>query len=161
MEVDFENLEDYISVPPGTYLCEIALVRESTSKAGDPMWGVCLRVADGQHVGHLACWDNLVFSDRGRSRVRDIFAALGLPSQGRVEVRSEELVGRQAFVEVRKGAYQRADGTVAKPRNEVPYDGYRPVAPAANRSAHGKSEPAQDIGPPDRSSDAIEDHVPF
>ena len=127
MEIDFDSqnhLSDYVTVPAGTYVCRIAEVRPGSTRAGDERWSLRLVVAQGQHVGKQAAWDSLVFSTRGRARVRMVFAALGLPATGKVEVTPQDLEGRTALVEVRPAEYTSPNGQVVR-RNEVPYDGYR------------------------------------
>ena len=127
MEIDFDSqnhLSDYVTVPAGTYVCRIAEVRPGSTRAGDERWSLRLVVAHGQHVGKQAAWDSLVFSTRGRARVRMVFQALGLPATGKVEVKPQDLEGRTALVEVRPAEYTSPGGQVVR-RNEVPYDGYR------------------------------------
>jgi hypothetical protein len=74
-----------------------------------------------------------------------VFHALGLPATGRVRVDPADLEGRQAFVEVRPVEYTAPGGSTVR-RNEVPYDGYRPMPEqAANGSAAGPADdPVQD-----------------
>ncbi len=127
MEVDFNEVgevSDYVSVPAGTYVCEVAEVRTRTSRAGDELWSLRLVVAEGEHAGRHAAFDNLVFSLRGRVRLRRVLRALGLKAEGRVEIQPKDLEGRRAFVEVRPVEYTNSAGETIR-RNEVPYDGYR------------------------------------
>ncbi len=118
-----EELSDYVSVPVGTYLCQITEIRERSTRSGDPLWALCLVVAEGEYVGRHAAWDNLVFSTRGLSRVRRVFQALGLPYQGKVQLSPTDL---KVLVEVRPAEYANASGTLIR-RNEVPYDGYSQI----------------------------------
>ncbi|GAB4143149.1 MAG: hypothetical protein Fur0037_10690 [Planctomycetota bacterium] len=144
MEIDFDGVEDvtdYVTVPAGSYLCRIAEVRTGATRAGDERWSLRLVVAEGQHVGKQASWDNLIFSPRGRARARAVFQALGLPAKGRVHVEPKDLEGRVALVEVRPAEYASPTGEVIR-RNEVPYDGYRKVPEDASgrpRAAAGGS----------------------
>ena len=134
MQIDLDDdagMTDYVTVPSGTYLCEIDDVRLGTTRAGDARWGIRLVVAEGEFVGRQAAWDGLVFSTRGRARVRRVLAALGLPSQGIVDIEPDQLRGRRALVEVRPSEFEHPSGAVIR-RNEVPYDGYRPVQDATN-----------------------------
>ena len=62
------EVTDFVTVPPGTYLCRVADVRTGTTRSGDERWGLKLVVAEGQHVGRQATWDSIVFSNRGRAR---------------------------------------------------------------------------------------------
>ena len=129
MDIDFDSLEnvaDYVTVPAGTYLCRVGEVRPGTTRSGDDRWAVRLVVVEGEFAGRQAAWDSLVFSTRGRARARRIFAALGLPSTGKVTVQPADLEGKQAFVEVRPVEFTHPSGEVVR-RNEVPYDGFRPM----------------------------------
>jgi len=145
VDINFDNVSgaagetvDLTSVPPGTYLVQVAEVRPGFTRNGDERWGLRLVVAEGEFVGRLAAWDGLVFSTRGNARVRQIFEAMGLPASGKVSVQPTDLVGRQVFVEVRPSEYTPPGGERVK-RNEVPYAGYRRVADQAADSA-GSSE---------------------
>ena len=133
---------DYTTVPEGTYLVRITEVRNGTTKNGDERWGIRLVVAEGEFVGRQAAWDNLVFSHRGITRIRRVFEAFRLPVKGRVSVQSENLVGRQAFAEIRSSEYVHPDGARIR-RNEVPYSGYSPCP------EDGPPPRAPDKGPPD------------
>lgn len=130
MEINLDDtngrVNDFCLVPAGTYRCRIAEVRPGTTRAGDERWSLRLVVAEGQHVGKQAAWDSLVFSARGRARARMVLQALGLPSTGRVQIEPKDLEGREALVEVRPAEYQSPFGDVVR-RNEVPYEGFRPV----------------------------------
>ena len=147
MEIDFDSADsvsDYVTVPPGTYLCRVAEVRTGTTRAGDERWSVRLVVAEGQHVGKQAAWDNLVFSSRGRARVRLVMQALGLPAAGRVEIEPGDLEDRSALVEVRPTEYQNAGGQMIR-RNEVPYDGYRLVPDATEERNEADDDNTSEI----------------
>lgn len=139
MEIDFDSTEsvsDYVTIPAGTYLCRVAEVRPGTTRAGDDRWSLRLVVAEGQHVGKQAAWDNLIFSTRGRARVRLVMHALGLPSSGKVQIEPADLEGQTALVEIRPAEYQNAAGQMVR-RNEVPYDGYRAVPDSDGNGAAG------------------------
>jgi hypothetical protein len=127
LEIDFDadaRLTDFVTIPPGDYLCRVAEVREGTTRGGDERWSFRLVVAEGSHVGKQAAWDSLVFSNRGRARARTVFAAFGLPSSGKVQVSPTDLEGRTVIVSVRPAEYQSPTGETVR-RNEVPYDGYK------------------------------------
>ena len=132
MQIDFgdsdgDRVQDFITIPAGTYLCEIAEVRPGTTRNGDERWGLRLVVCEGDFVGRQAAWDGLSFSERGRARVQRVLRAFGLPSSGRVDLEPEDLHGLRAFVEVLpQESRDPGTGDLIR-RNEVPYDGYRPV----------------------------------
>lgn len=148
MEIDFDasdRVSDFVTVPAGTYVCRIAEIRPGTTRAGDERWSMRLVVAEGQHIGKQAAWDSLVFSTRGRARARMVLQALGLPASGKVQIEPADLEGREALVEIRPAEYQSPAGEVVR-RNEVPYDGFRPLHtdPAA---APRPAAPGPDIDP--------------
>ncbi len=159
MEIDFDaadQLSDFVTVPPGTYLCRITEVRPGTTRGGDERWSLRLVVAEGQHVGKQAAWDSLVFSARGRARARIVFAALGLPTAGRVQIEPADLENRCVFVEVRPAEYQSPSGQTVR-RNEVPYDGYRHAGADAAPAADAAPTPA-----PRRRGGAVDPgEIPF
>lgn len=129
MELEFSNTEDvtdFTSVPAGTYLCEVSDARAGVTRHGEERWSFRLVVRDGEYLGRQAAWDSLIFSERALPRVRRVFAALGLPTEGRVRVEPKDLEGRRAFVDVRPAEYKNELGEVIR-RNEVPYSGYRAV----------------------------------
>jgi hypothetical protein len=129
MELEFTNTEDitdFTSVPAGSYLCDISDVRPGTTRTGEERWSYRLVVREGEYAGRHAAYDALVFSERALPRVRRVFAALGLPTAGRVHVEPKDLEGKRAFVEVRPAEYKNDLGEVIR-RNEVPYAGYRAV----------------------------------
>ncbi|HEX6812223.1 MAG TPA: DUF669 domain-containing protein [Planctomycetota bacterium] len=159
MEIDFDasdRMSDFVTVPAGTYLCRVAEVRTGATRAGDERWSMRLVVAEGQHVGKQAAWDSLVFSTRGRARARMVLQALGLPASGKVQVEPGDLDGRTALVEVRPAEYQNQAGEVVR-RNEVPYDGFRPVPPSTDRV---QPPQRQAPDPPDPCGDEISS-IPF
>jgi len=150
VEIDFDQADspsedaDYTTVPEGTYLVRITEVRKGESRQGDERWGLRLVVAEGEFVGRQAAWDNLVFSHRGVARVRRVFEAFGLPFRGRVTVDSEDLVGRQAFAEIRPSEYVHPEGGRVR-RNEVPYSGYSPCTDDGRRTgSRSQVEPGRD-----------------
>lgn len=130
--VRFDTLaeeQDYITVPEGTYVVQIAEVRPGTTRTGDERWGLRLVVDEGEFAGTQAAWDGLSFSERGLPRLQRVLHAFGLPSEGEVDVRPEDLVHRRALAQIRPSEYLSPVGTRIR-RNEVPYDGYRPLLEA-------------------------------
>lgn len=105
---------DYTTIPPGHYHARIREVRVGQTRAGHERWGLQLVVASGEYENQVAAWDSIVFSHRASQRKNLILDALGVHG----EVRSEDLVGLEATVQVR--LYE--DDQVR--RNEVPYDGW-------------------------------------
>jgi len=146
MEIDFDAkdaISDFISVPPGTYLCRIAEVRTGMTRAGDERWSIRLVVSAGMHVGKQAAWDSLVFSTRGRARARMMLQAFGLPATGKVELQPADLEECSALVEVRPSEYESQSGQVVR-RNEVPYDGYRAANDGDNQDDGSANDAAKE-----------------
>jgi len=151
MELDFESsdpISDFTTVPAGRYLCKVAEVRDRQSRAGDTMWSLRLVVTEGEFIGRMAAWDNLVFSTRGLQRVQAVLTAFGLAAGGKVDIRHEDLLDQEAFVEIRPAEYHAPDGAMTR-RNEVPYDGYR----ALTRG----QEPETEAG----TKETVDEDLPF
>lgn len=161
MDLDFDAIEkvtDFVSVPEGTYLCEIAEVQTGTTRNGDERWGLRLVVAEGEFCGRQAAWDSLVFSTRGQIRVRLVMEALGLPTKGKVQLKPENLVGCRAFISVRPSEYQHPDSGQVIRRNEVPYRGYRALQAGENGSAEtAPNGPTREYG----DQTVTEEELPF
>ena len=134
------KVQDFVGVPPGTYLCRVEEVAPGQTRNGDERWGMRLVIAEGEFVGRQAAWDGLVFSERGRTRTRRVLAALGLPASGRVSIEPEDLVGRQAFVEITPQEYRDPMSGQKVRRNGVPYDGYRAAGESPGRNGRSADE---------------------
>lgn len=127
-KINFENVdaprpfepEHGDPVPPGTYVCRVVSVEETTTRHGDEMWRLRFVIEEGPHRGRLL-WDNLPFSEAALPRLKLACAALGLDTSGEVDLASGGLLDRscrlRVVVENHKG----------RRRNKVPYDGYEPL----------------------------------
>lgn len=129
MRFDFSQVEDvqsFISIPPDTYLCRVAEVREGRARDDSPRWGLRLEVVDGEYAGRTAAWDSITWSSRGVHRVKRVLAALGLDVRGEVDLAPIDLVGLRAHA--RLEAEEREDPLTGQRllRLRVPYDGYSP-----------------------------------
>ena len=130
MELDFsriEDVEDYVSIPPGEYPCRVTEVREGWTRTGDPRWSVRLEVAGGEYAGKSAAWDFLSFGGKGARRTKQVLAALGFRTEGQLSIEPQDLVGRLAMVTVI--VEERTDPMtgVKQVRPRVPYEGYAPA----------------------------------
>lgn len=114
-------------VPAGTYQCRVEEARCGATRSGDPRWGLKYVVASGPETGRIAAWDDLVFSERAAPRTRQVLAALGLPSSGRVRLSARDFLGRRAWVRVEVRDYRQPDTGRILRRTRVPYDGIRPM----------------------------------
>ena len=130
MQVDFSHVvdvESYISIPEGTYVCRIAEVRSGITRDGSPRWAVRLEVADGEYAGRTAAWDGLVWSERGLPRVKRILQWMGFDVSGALDISPDDLVGRRLRAQL--VAEEREDPTTGSKvsRLRVPYMGYEPA----------------------------------
>lgn len=120
-----ESETDLVTVPPGEYLCRVRDVRTRHTKDGaHEQWGLCLEVAEGEHAGHLAAWDNLTFSERGLPRVKLALRALGVDVSGVVQIEADELIGSEAVCQLIEQTYTDPISSVTVRRLGVPYAGY-------------------------------------
>ena len=126
-EVDEPQAQDYVTVPAGSYVCRIEDARTRHTKSGDPLWALKWVVDQGPECGRLAAWDNVVFSARAALRSSKILQAIGLPHRGKVRLGAHDFIGRRAVVRIETGGFEHpASGTFVR-RNEVAYDGVRPL----------------------------------
>lgn len=97
MEMTFpnyeEDIEDYVSIPAGEYVCRIAEVREGLTRDGSPRWGMRLEVAEGDYAGRTAGWDGLNWTERGLRRTKYVLDRLGIDTSGVVRLEPKNLVG--------------------------------------------------------------------
>jgi hypothetical protein len=130
MQYDFSTVEDvqsFVSVPEGTYLCRIAEVRERTTREGAPLWSFRLEVAEGDYAGRTGAWDSLSWSERGLSRVKQVLARLGFDVSGMVNITPDDLLDLQVQAEL---VIEEREDPVSGRRVErmrVPYMGYEAV----------------------------------
>jgi len=129
MHYDFSTVEDqdsFNSVPEGQYSCRIAEVRTGQSRDGSERWRFRLEVIEGDYAGRTAAWDSMTWSDRGIFRVKKVLEALGFDVEGKVEVDSQDLVGRRASVVLETEEWEDPITGRRQIRMSVPYLGYAP-----------------------------------
>lgn len=131
MNVDFsaiEDVESFLTIPEGSYLCRIAEVREGLTREGSPRWALRLEVASGEFTGRTAAWDGLVWSERGLPRVKSILGHLGFDVRGAVDVTPADLVDRT--IRAQLVTEQREDPITGRRvvRLRVPYMGFAPAS---------------------------------
>lgn len=134
MRYDFREVEDvdsFVSVPEGEYLCRIAEVRAGVSKEGAPRWNFRLEVAEGDYAGRTAAWDSITWSARGVQRVKLVLTAFGFDTRGELELEERDLLGLE--VRARFVLEEREDAFSGRRqlRLRVPFEGY------ARRDASG------------------------
>jgi hypothetical protein len=154
MRFDFSQVRDvesFVSVPEGSYLCRVAEVREGLARDGSVRWSLRLEVADGEYAGRTAGWDGLTWSDRGIHRVKRVLETLGLDVRGEVDLHPADLVGRQ--VRAQFAAEEREDPLTGRRtlRLRVPYAGYAAADGDGSLLADGEdSAPGDDPVDDDR-----------
>ncbi len=132
MQIDFStvgDVESFVSVPEGVYVCRVAEVREGQTRDGNPRWALRLEVAEGDFAGRTAAWDGLVWSERGLPRVKTVLERMGFEVSGKLEITPSDLHGRQIRVQLL--IEEREDPLSGRRivRLRVPYLGYGPVDP--------------------------------
>jgi hypothetical protein len=130
MRFDFSQIQDvesFVSIPEGRYLCRVAEVRDGVTRDGSVRWSLRLEVAEGEFAGRTAGWDGLHWSDRGIVRVKRVLEVLGFDVRGEIEIEPEELVGTRARVEFRSEQWSDPASGRQIVRLSVPYAGYEPV----------------------------------
>jgi hypothetical protein len=130
IHVDFSQVEDvesFVSIPEGRYLCRIAEVREGETRDGALRWALRLEVAEGEYAGRTGAWDGLVWSERGLARVKHVLGVLGLDTTGNLEVQPADLLGRLARVDLFVEEWQDQRTGRRTERLAVPYLGYEPA----------------------------------
>lgn len=126
-ERDWSNVgevEDYLSIPPGDYLCRIGEVRVGVTREGAERWGLRLEVRGGEYAGRTAAWDGLIWSERGLPRIKYVLGRLGFDTSGRLALDPEHLVGREVRATLEQE--ERDDPISGRRviRLRVPYLGY-------------------------------------
>ncbi len=130
MQIDFSEVDDvqsFVSVPEGIYLCRIAEVREGLTREGHPRWSFKLEVAEGEYAGRTAAWDGLSWTPRGLPRAKQVLSLLGFDVTGVVEMQPADLMGLQVRAELIPE--EREDPLTGRRvvRLRVPYNGYGAV----------------------------------
>jgi len=121
---DIDDLESYVSIPEGTYLCRVADVRPGSTRDGCPRWALRLEVAEGDYAGRTAAWDGLVFSERGLPRVKQVLSRLGFDVSGTLELEPGDLIDLRARVQFVTEERENPLTGRRSVRLRVPYTGY-------------------------------------
>ena len=131
MNVDFSSIEDvesFLSIPEGSYLCRVAEVREGLTREGSPRWALRLEVADGEYTGRTAAWDGLVWSERGLPRVKCVLGHLGFDVGGALDVSPGDLVDRRIRAQLVNEEREDPVSGRRVARLRVPFMGYAPAS---------------------------------
>jgi hypothetical protein len=137
MKYDFSDVEDvevYVSVPEGEYLCRVAEIREGVARDESLRWSMRLEVVEGDVSGRTAGWDSITWSERGVHRVKHVLDALGFETDGTLDVDTGELIGRQAFVTFKEEEWEDPQTGRRQVRLGVPFIGYRAAEEAVENA---------------------------
>ncbi len=124
-KIDFSTIDDvndFSPIPPGKYPCEVDQVEESTTQFGDAMWLLRFVVQGGEYVGRYI-FDNLVFSEAAKPRVKLFCSRIGLDVSGEIDLKPAMIEGHACAVSVEIEEYEDREGNTKK-RNKVPFAGY-------------------------------------
>lgn len=130
VHVDFSQVDDvdsFVTVPEGRYLCRVGEVREGETQAGDLRWALRLEIAEGELAGRTAAWDGLVWSHRGLGRVKYVLGVLGFDVSGPLDVGAQDLLGRRAHVDFFIEEWTDRTSGKRVERLAVPFLGYEPA----------------------------------
>lgn len=127
MTIDFSTVEDvetFVSIPEGVYLCRVTDVRDGVSRDGSTRWALRLEVVDGDYAGRTAGWDGITWSEKGLRRVKHVLDKLGFDVTGRLEVHKNDLMNRRARVQFTLEEREDPLTGIKQVRLRVPYLGY-------------------------------------
>jgi hypothetical protein len=127
MHFDFRQVQDidsFVSIPEGVYVCRVAEVREGLARDSSVRWSMRLEVAEGEYAGRTAGWDSLTWSERGIRRVKRVLEVLGLDVGGEVEVQPSDLIGLEARIVFQTEEREDPFSGRRTLRLRVPYAGY-------------------------------------
>jgi len=130
MQIDFSTIEDvesFVTIPEGVYVCRVAEVREGRTRDGSPRWALRLEVAEGDLAGRTAAWDGLAWSERGLPRVKQVLGRMGFDVSGRLDVASGDLIDRRVRVQLFVEDWEDPINHKRITRLRVPYMGYEAV----------------------------------
>ena len=82
-------------------------------------------MGDGDLSGRTAGWDSLTWSQRAVYRVKHVLDAFGFETDGQIDVDSQELIGREAYVTFREEEWEDPQTGRRQVRLCVPFIGYR------------------------------------
>lgn len=100
--------EGGVILPPGSYYVRVSDAEEGTSSGGDPQIQLQLKAIGGEHDGgEIRDW--LVINARTLGKVKQVLTALGLPSDGELDLSAESFVGKACQIVVRNEPYDGKD----------------------------------------------------
>jgi hypothetical protein len=107
-------------LPEDVYTARLEGVTQRESQAGNTVWKLCFKIAEGKHAGRVV-WDNLVWTQAAYPRIKALCASLGLPTTGEVELEPYHLEGKKCLITV---IHREWNGNK---QASIPFDGFAPV----------------------------------
>lgn len=94
INLDFSNVTggNFDPIPAGDYVLEIEDIEERVSKSGNDMLNITFSVAEGEYEGRKI-FEFYVLTEKALWKLKDLFIALGIDTDGMVNVDIEDLVG--------------------------------------------------------------------
>lgn len=102
LNLDFSNVPSRDPLEEGVYTLTIAKAEEKVSSTGNPMLSIEYDVL-GTKGRKL--WDNYVLIDKTLWKLKELFDALGIPTDSIVEMDVFELIGMQVQAKVVQEQY--------------------------------------------------------
>lgn len=103
MNLDFSSVPSREPLEEGIYSLTIAKAEETTSSTGNPMLKIEFDVNGVE--GNRKLWDNYVLIDKCMWKLKELFDALGIDTEGIVEMDVAELQGLQVNAKVIQETY--------------------------------------------------------
>lgn len=103
LNLDFSNVPSREALEEGVYTLQISKAEETVSSTGNPMLKLEFDVMGVE--GNRKLWDNFVLIDKCLFKLQELFKALGLDTDGIVEMDVQELVGQQVQAKVIQEEY--------------------------------------------------------
>lgn len=112
-------------VPVGKYIAQVDDIEEVFTKNNDPMWKVKLKLVDPNfpELMNQKLFDNWVFNFNAMNRIKLIAKSFGLPYKGEVDIREEDVLGKEVVVIVKHEIKPDKYGEKVK-RAVIPFNGY-------------------------------------
>ena len=157
MKINFAKVNDsseHEILPAGTYRCRLESVDEEWTAGGNPKWVLHWIVTTGPYANR-AIVDRLYFTERALPRVKILWSAAGIDTDGEIELDSGQIVGMCCMVEVERDEYTDRDGRTRQ-GVQVTFRGYEAVG--EKQPDLSASRPA--LAPDEVAPDA-DDDLPF
>jgi hypothetical protein len=92
---DFTNVDSFETIPQGKYTCYLFDVDEKTTRKGDPMYVLILKIAEGEHKGRQLFY-NLPVMRQTMWKIKESIEAFGLElPKGPISIDFDDLLGKK------------------------------------------------------------------